>query len=67
MTYIKTTHKTINKQVIKTLKEVFPSAVRRSRVKSDLYSKVVYVYDAEGNTLGWAVRAPRQNVMITIK
>jgi len=67
MTHIQTTHKTINKQVIKSLAQMCPSAVRRSKVKSDLYNKIVYVYDAEGNSLGWAVKAPQQEVKITIK
>jgi hypothetical protein len=66
-TYIQTSHKTINKQVIKALAQACPSAVRRSKVKSDLYNKIVYVYDANGNSLGWAVKAPQQDVKITIK
>lgn len=66
-TYIQTSHKTINKTVVRTLAKMLPTAVRRSKVKTIDGIKVLFVYDAEGNKLGWADKSPLQNVKLTIK
>ena len=66
-TYIQTSHKTINKTVVRTLAKTFPTAVKRSSVKTIDSIKVVFVYDAEGNKLGWAEKSPLKTVKITIK
>jgi hypothetical protein len=66
-TYIQTTHKTINKTVVRELAQMLPNAVRRSNIKTIDGVKVLFVYDSEGNKLGWADKSPLQNVKLTIK
>jgi len=66
-TYIQTRHKTINKTVVRALSKMLPNAVKRSNVKTIDGIKILFVYDSEGNKLGWADKSPLQNVKITIK
>jgi hypothetical protein len=66
-TYIKTTHRTVNKKVIKLLADTFPTAVGRSKEKNYDGLRVTYVYDKEGESLGWAFREFGKPVTITIK
>lgn len=64
---IKTEHKTINKTLLRSAKEYFPTAVRRSNVQRHCGNTTVFFYNANGDKLGWYNKSGFDNVEITVK